>query len=243
MASTKFPPAMPPVRTGATAVKTPAMKTAPALTKAAAAPVAAKPVAAPPGVTKAAAAPVVTKAVAAAPAPTPAATAGTGATVTRTPMVVAFIDLARFQIESRRLTDEALAELVQDYYERISDGLKGAGGRVVKFMGDGALTVFPVDRASQAVRTLMLLKQEIDTRMAKRKFSTMLVIRVNAGDVMAGDYGPKTDRRFDVIGNAVNRAAAMRYSEGMSLTGDAYAKLDAKTQKLFKAKGDVYIPA
>jgi class 3 adenylate cyclase len=110
-------------------------------------------------------------------------------------------------------------------------------------MGDGALTVFPVDRASQAVRTLMLLKQEIDTRMAKRKFSTMLVIRVNAGDVMAGDYGPKTDRRFDVIGNAVNRAAAMRYSEGMSLTGDAYAKLDAKTQKLFKAKGDVYIPA
>ena len=131
MASTKFPPAMPPVRTGATAVKTPAMKTAPALTKAAVAPVAAKPVAAPPGVTKAAAAPVVTKAVAAAPAPTPAATAGTGATVTRTPMVVAFIDLARFQIESRRLTDEALAELVQDYYERISDGLKGAGGRVV----------------------------------------------------------------------------------------------------------------
>ena len=40
MASTKFPPAMPPVRTGATAVKTPAMKTAPALTKAAVAPVA-----------------------------------------------------------------------------------------------------------------------------------------------------------------------------------------------------------
>src|ERR1700722_19349208 len=149
MASTKFPPAMPPTRPGATAVKTPAMKVAP------------------PTVTKAA--PLVVKTAA---GPTASGTTVSAPGVSRTPLMVTFVDLARFQIASRRLSDEGLAELVQDYYERIADGLKGAGGRVVKFMGDGALIVFPIDRASQAVRTLLLLKQEIDTRMAKRKFAT-----------------------------------------------------------------------
>jgi adenylate cyclase len=217
MASTKVPPPLPAVRAGATAMKTSAMKGAPVVMKAA---------------------PTATKAVLTAPTAVVAP-----ASVVRTPMLVAFIDLARFQISSRRLSDEALAELVQDYYERVTDGLKGAGGRIVKFMGDGVLAVFPVDRASQAARTLLLLKQEIDARLAKRMFASTLVIRVNAGDVMAGEYGPKADRRFDVIGSAVNRAAAMRYSEGMSLTPAAYEKLDARTQKLFKVKGDVYIAA
>jgi class 3 adenylate cyclase len=187
------------------------------------------------------AAPTVVKAAAAAPVASGTTVSASG--IARTPMVIAFADLARFKIASRRLSDEALAELVQDYYERIADGLKGAGGRVVKFMGDGALLVFPFDRASQAARTLLLLKQEIDARMAKRRFATAFVVRVNAGEVMAGDFGPKGDKRFDVIGNAVNRAAAMGYGEGISLTGDAYAALDPKTQKLFRAKGDVYIAA
>ncbi len=101
------------------------------------------------------------------------------------------MDLARFKIASRRVSDEVLAEVVQDYYERIGDGIKGAGGRVVKFMGDGALLVFPTDRASQAVRTLLLLKEAIDARMAQRKFATAFVVRLHAGDVMAGEFGPK----------------------------------------------------
>jgi hypothetical protein len=40
----------------------------------------------------------------------------------------------------------------------------------------------------------------------------------------------------------VNRTAAMRLGEVISLTGDAFAKLDAKTQKLFKQKGDYFVP-
>jgi adenylate cyclase len=159
----------------------------------------------------------------------------------RQAFVIAFVDLARFQIASRRVKDETLAEIVQDYYERVSDGVKGTGGRVVKFMGDGALVVFPVDRASQAARSLMLLKQEVDTRMAKRKFPTAMVARVHVGEVIAGDFGAKGDKRFDVIGTAVNRAASLRYTEGVSFTAEAYAKLDVKTQKLFSAKGDTYV--
>jgi class 3 adenylate cyclase len=173
--------------------------------------------------------------------PAAAAPAAAGAPPTKQALLIAFVDLARFQIAARRIKDEALAELIQDYYERISDGVKGTGGRVVKYMGDGALIVFPLDRASQAARSLVLLKQDIDARMAKRKFSTAFVARVHAGDVMAGDFGAKGDKRYDVIGSAVNRAAALRYTDGIAFTADAHAKLDAKTQKLFAAKGDTYV--
>src|SRR5438105_10913283 len=80
-------------------------------------------------------------------------------------LVIVFADLARFQIASRRVKDEALVALLEEYYERVHDGVKPAGGRVVKFMGDGALIVFPAERASQAARALLMLKSDVDARM------------------------------------------------------------------------------
>jgi class 3 adenylate cyclase len=101
-----------------------------------------------------------------------------------------------------------------------------------------------MERASQAARALLMLKSDVDARLAKRKFAAPLVARVNVAEVMAGQFGPKGDKRYDVIGQGVNRTAKMPYlGEGVSLTIDAYAKLDAKTQKLFKQQGDYYIPA
>jgi class 3 adenylate cyclase len=158
-------------------------------------------------------------------------------------LVIVFADLSRFQIASRRVKDDALVAVLEEYYERIADGVKPAGGRVVKFMGDGALIVFPAERASQAARALLMLKSDVDARLTKRKFLTSLVVRAHAGEAMAGAIGPKTDKRYDVIGHAVNRTAAMRAGEPFALTGEAYGKLDAKTQKLFKAKGDSFVPA
>ena len=215
MATTKEQPAPAPAatRVAPPVVKTAAMKSAPVVQKTAAAPQAA-----------------------------PAATAP-GEGMNRETLVIAFVDLARFQIASRRVKDAALVEVLEDFYSRIADGLKPAGGRVVKFMGDGALIVFAADRLSQAARALLMLKSDVDARLAKRKFATPLVVRVHVGEVMAGMLGPKGDKRYDVIGQAVNRTAAMHPGEALSLTIDAYSKLDAKTQKLFKQRGDFYVPA
>ena len=215
MAATKDSPAPVATRVAAPAVKTAAMK----------------------------AAPVVQKSVVQKSAGAPAAAGGNGDGMGREVLVIAFIDLARFQIASRRVKDDALVEILEDYYSRLVDGLKPAGGRVVKFMGDGALVVFPADRLSQAARAVVMLKSEVDARFAKRSFATPLVARLHVGEVMAGALGPKGEKRYDVIGQVVNRAAAIRSSDGVSLTSDAFGRLDAKTQKLFKPKGDYYVPA
>ena len=182
--------------------------------------------------------PIVVKA-AVAPPPLPPVTAGE---MSRQTLLIAFVDMARFQIASRRVKDDVLLGILEEYYDRVADGLKPAGGRVVKVMGDGVLVVFPIDRASQAARALLMLKSELDARLTKRQFATTVVARVHAGEVMAGALGPKGDRRFDVIGQAVNRAASIRSSDGVALSADAWVKLDAKTQKLFRQRGDYYVP-
>jgi class 3 adenylate cyclase len=157
-------------------------------------------------------------------------------------LVIMFIDLARFQIASRRVKDGELVEILESFYDSMVDTLKPVGGRVVKFMGDGALVVFGADDTDEAVRAVLELKADVDTKLAERRFVTPLVARVHVGEVMAGAFGPKGDKRYDVIGQAVNRTAAMRLGEVVSLTGEAFARLDASTKELFKRRGDYYVP-
>src|SRR5580704_3457304 len=100
MASEKSPPAMPaaaPVAKGPAARPSMVAKAPGARASIVAAPAA-----------KAAGAPVVVRAAA-----SPGATA-TPSQPQRQAFVIAFVDLARFQIASRRVKDETLAEIVQD---------------------------------------------------------------------------------------------------------------------------------
>ena len=57
-------------------------------------------------------------------------------------LLVAFSDLTRF---ARFANDQPLAELFEllsDYYELAGDIVEGAGGRVIKFIGDAIVVVF-----------------------------------------------------------------------------------------------------
>ena len=67
-------------------------------------------------------------------------------------VLIVFADLTRFMVNSRRTPDAALAELLDGYY-RHADGLvSAAGGRVVKFMGDAFLAVWPGARDRKSTR-------------------------------------------------------------------------------------------
>jgi adenylate cyclase len=159
-------------------------------------------------------------------------------------MVIAFIDLARFQIASRRVKDAELVAILEIYYDLMVATLKPTGGRIVKFMGDGALVVFDADDVDDAVQAVLALKKSVDEKLSEeRRFVTPLVARVHVGEAMAGPFGPKGERRYDVIGQAVNRTAAMRLGEIVSLTTEAYGALGGAAKKLFKQKGDYYVPA
>jgi adenylate cyclase len=149
-------------------------------------------------------------------------------------IVIAFVDLSAFAMDARRVADETrLADLVDGYYERVGTAVQRAGGRVVKFMGDGALLAFPTERADDAVLALLEAKRDVDAWAASERWDSRLVVKVHTGTVIAGPFGVRGDKRFDVIGDAVNVAARLQ-TRSFAMSAETFRLLSPATRKAFK---------
>jgi class 3 adenylate cyclase len=144
-------------------------------------------------------------------------------------LLVIFADLTRYSAQALCVSDLELAEKMSAHYEQVTTKIEGAGGRVVKFIGDATLAVFPEELADRGVTTMMDLKNEVDAEFTRMGWPCRLVVKMHFGSVVAGDYGG----RFDVLGKNVN-AAAMLDSLGVALSADAFRKLGPETRKRFK---------
>jgi adenylate cyclase len=150
-----------------------------------------------------------------------------------TALLVAFVDLARFGAQSQRVDDTALAEGLDAFYEEVGASVHGAGGRVVKYIGDAALIVFEADHVDRGVETLLALKDAVDQSMARRGWECRLVVKAHFGTVVAGAFGTAGDKRHDVIGKAVNVTAALD-ATGVALSTAAFRKLGPALRRRFK---------
>jgi adenylate cyclase len=146
-------------------------------------------------------------------------------------LVIAFIDCTRFNAWVFKTEPTRLAEVVDDYYHRIAAAVEPAGGRVIKYIGDGSLIAFPIDRAGDGVIALLELKDSIDGWFARLGWDSRLIAKVHAGEVIAGPFGPT--RELDLIGREVNVAATVS-TRGFALTAEAFRSLDPETRKRFK---------
>jgi adenylate cyclase len=150
-----------------------------------------------------------------------------------TPLLVVFVDLTRFWAQSQRVDDAELAEALDAYYEQVGTAVRAAGGRIVKFLGDGVLIVFAEDRVDPGVEMLLALKDAVDRSMAQRGWECRLIAKAHFGTVIAGPFGVTGDKRHDVVGKTVNIAATLE-ATGVTLSVAAFRKLSAATRKHFK---------
>jgi len=157
-------------------------------------------------------------------------------------MLISFIDIAGFARGAERTTDERLVGLLDRYYERIGAAAAAAGGTLVKLIGDGALLVFPPERADDAVAALLALRAEVPALF--EGWHAELVVKLHAGDVVCGLFGPRDDRRFDVIGGEVNIAARLP-TRSFAISAEAFRCLskDARTRFKKHTPPVTYIPS
>ena len=127
-----------------------------------------------------------------------------------TRLVIAFTDLSRFKTVPGRVSDAELADTMDDYYRLVTTVVEQSKGRVVKFIGDAALVVFPGDRPDDAVRALHTLRVESDRFMVDRDWECRFTAKAHIGDVVAGDFGPKGTKRYDIMGRDVNATAMLK---------------------------------
>jgi adenylate cyclase len=148
-------------------------------------------------------------------------------------LVVAFPDLTGFWRFSRARPAPAVVSTLAAYYELVGDLVEEAGGKVVKFMGDAGLLIYPVAAAERAVVGLQRLQAVGDAWLTDHDTPCRHIIKAHVGPVYCGQVGTRTEKHFDVFGETVI-TAAMLPSHGLAITPSLFRQLGPSTRKLFK---------
>ena len=145
---------------------------------------------------------------------------------------VAFFDLSRISEWASSEEDERVASFFQEFYVLAGEHLQGAGGRIVKFIGDAGLAVFPKESAEDVIFALWDFAKAARARGLKYGLDTYLNINVHVGPVVAGSFGPPGEERFDVLGKTVNIAARLG-RRGLTLSPQAFRCLSPEGRERF----------
>ena len=140
--------------------------------------------------------------------------------------VIMFSDLRGFTALSETQSAQEVFDALDGYFELVVQSVEDNGGDVLKFMGDGVLSVFAVDtqteNASQCRKAAMAaeavltgLKGLNESRVAVGRSELDIGIGINAGQVSYGNIGSQGRLDFTVLGGAVNVASRI---EGLTKT-------------------------
>lgn len=132
--------------------------------------------------------------------------------------VVIFSDLRGFTALSDSSSESEVFDALDGYFDVVVQSVEEMGGDVLKFMGDGILSIFPIRGAAdrshqcqQAVRAatgaLAGLAQLNDARTEAQKPPLDIGIGINVGQVSYGNIGSPGRLDFTVLGSAVNVAS------------------------------------
>ncbi|MCW5923097.1 MAG: response regulator [Saprospiraceae bacterium] len=153
---------------------------------------------------------------------------------------IAFIDICGFTAISEREPPDEVVRLLNKYFDIIVKAIIAESGAVDKFMGDAVLAVFKGDdHLARALRSALAVNANIqsmkDTLSDAQTFLPKLSTGINTGEVISGNIGSDTLRRFDftVIGDVVNTAQRLQSiaQPGQILVNQAtYEKVGARFQ-------------
>ena len=132
-----------------------------------------------------------------------------------------YCDLRGFTRASDRLPRDAIIALLNDYFSIMGGAVTGAGGEILKFMGDGMLAMLPIASADRARRTaaraprgrrvaaqrmIAALNLMRDTAESPRCVSGWRCMSARSCSAISA---PAQRLDFTVIGPAVNHAARL----------------------------------
>jgi len=138
---------------------------------------------------------------------------GSGTTVRAAIMIC---DLRDFTAISDNWPRDDVIELLNGYFDAISEPVVRHGGEILKFMGDGLLAIFPLSEPKACANLLHALTEAREAMAALNeshrdngRAPLNYGVGVHVGDVMYGNIGSRSRLDFTVIGPAVNMASRL----------------------------------
>ncbi len=131
-------------------------------------------------------------------------------------VTILFSDIIGFTKIAERLQPTEVAQLLNDYFSRMTDIVFEYDGTLDKYIGDGIMAVFgaPFTRKDDAKRAVlaakkMLLEREqfMEELPPEQRFS--IRVGINTGMVVVGNIGSIRRLDYTVLGDVVNVAARL----------------------------------
>ncbi|MEO1208510.1 MAG: adenylate/guanylate cyclase domain-containing protein [Cyanobacteria bacterium J06638_20] len=131
-------------------------------------------------------------------------------------MAITFSDIRSFTSLSEKLTPQETFDFINSYLKSISPPVRDHNGIVVKFLGDGMMSVFPdgADAAvSACIAQLKCLQRFNETRVQQGEAPINVGFGIHIGNVMVGIVGEENRLQADALSDIVNLTARL---EGLS---------------------------
>ena len=135
--------------------------------------------------------------------------------------VVMITDLRQFTWMSENWTEADLLNALDQYFEVVVNAVREHKGDVLKFMGDGVLSIFVIDKENSreernisAINAARLATANLTEVNAQREgvglAKLSMGIGVDVGSVTYGNIGSPDRLDFTVLGRAVNMASRVQ---------------------------------
>lgn len=138
---------------------------------------------------------------------------GSGTTVSA---AILICDLRDFTRISDNWPRDDVIDLLNGYFDAMSEPITRHGGEILKFIGDGLLAIFPLTKPTACADLLRAVTEarqamiELNERNAGSGRAPLNYgIGIHVGDVMYGNIGSHSRLDFTVIGPAVNMASRL----------------------------------
>ncbi|MBZ2190486.1 HAMP domain-containing protein [Alcanivorax sp. JB21] len=131
---------------------------------------------------------------------------------------VLFADIVGFTSLSEGMAPDAVAALLNDYFNAISTAADFYRGNIDKFMGDCAMLVFGVPEEDNehlyhglccAVMIQRLVQRVNAQRQARGQVVVDFRVGLNSGPMLAGNLGSQDRMQYTVVGDSVNLASRL----------------------------------
>jgi class 3 adenylate cyclase len=151
--------------------------------------------------------------------------------------LIAFADIQNFTGISLSIADSiSLFDLLNGAALIAAGCVAATSGKIIKFIGDECLLIFPEDAADAGTKCMLSMKKRIEAYLSGKGFSNKLKITVHFGEAAVGLFGQAPDRRLDIIGDSVNIASTLGRGEHrgrLVISPQAFRRLSPETRKAF----------
>lgn len=138
---------------------------------------------------------------------------------------VLFADIVGFTRLSERMAPEAVAELLNVYFDAITLAATFYRGTIDKYMGDCAMIVFGVPEQDPEHRyhglcCAVMIQRLVERLNVQRRAAGLTTVSfrvgINTGHMLAGNLGSRDRMQYTVVGDTVNLASRLSNMAGGS---------------------------